>query len=204
MKVIGAGFSRTGTYSLKQALQILGYDPCYHGEEIFQRPDHVVHWADVLVQLPDWRALFSGYEAGLDSPICFFWQEIRSVFPNAKVILTKRDPEAWYDSFKASLYLAMLNPERAPQEIQGALKMAKAIVLDHFFDGRFEDKAYAIDVYHRHNESVEASFTADPTDFLVFEVSKGWAPLCEFLEKPVPAIEFPRTNSRDEFRNILS
>ena len=203
MKIIGAGFSRTGTFSLKQALQALGYEPCYHGEVIFQRPDHVEIWAGVLRQEPDWRKLFSGYQAGLDSPICFFWREIRTTFPDAKVILTKRDPGDWYESFEASLYQAMMNPERAPKEIQGALKMAKAIVLDHVFAGNFEDRAYAIEVYNRHNESVETSFINNNSELLVFEVWKGWAPLCDFLGQAIPQIEFPNTNSREQFQTLL-
>ena len=204
MKIIGAGFSRTGTFSLKQALQILGFDPCYHGEEIFQRPDDVVVWTNALTQTPDWRSLFAGYLAGLDSPICFFWRDIYSAFPDAKVILTKRDPDDWYESFKDSLYRAMLQPERAPEQVQGALLMAKAIVLEHFFDNRFEDKPYALEVYQRHNESIEASFVDNPDRLLVFEVTEGWASLCHFLGKDLPDVDFPRTNSRAEFQALLS
>lgn len=203
MKIIGAGFSRTGTFSLKHALQILGYDPCYHGDEIFQRPDHVLMWANALENEPDWRTMFSGYQAGLDSPICFYWQEIRAVFPDAKVILTKRDPDDWYESFKASLYEAMMFPEHLPAEVRGALKMAKAIVLDHAFAGKFEDRTYAIDLYNRHNDFVEASFVNEPANLLVFEVSQGWPPLAEFLGKKIPNNEFPKTNSRSEFRSML-
>jgi hypothetical protein len=203
MKIIGAGFSRTGTFSLKQAIQALGFEPCYHGDVIFQRPDHVEVWRKVLQKPPDWQLLFSGYQAGLDSPICFFWREIRATFPDAKVILTKRDPDEWYESLKASLYQAMMNPERAPKEIQGALKMAKSIVLDHVFDGRFEDRNYAIEVYNEHNKSVEASFTNDPSSLLIFEVSKGWGPLCDFLDKEIPKIAFPNTNSREQFQASL-
>ena len=203
MKIIGAGFSRTGTFSLKHAIQALGFEPCYHGEVIFQRPDHVEIWNTVLQQQPDWQALFSGYEAGLDSPICFFWREIRTSFPDAKVILTKRDPNDWYESFAASLYPAMMNPERAPKEIQGAFKMAKAIVLDHIFGGKFEDRRFAIEIYNKHNDSVEASFTNEKSELLVFEVANGWAPLCAFLDQPIPHIEFPNTNSREQFQSIL-
>ena len=204
MKVIGAGFSRTGTFSLKHAIQALGYEPCYHGDVIFQRPDHVDVWNKVLRHEPDWQELFTGYRAGLDSPICFFWREIRTVFPNSKVILTKRDPDDWYESFEASLYQAMMNPERAPKEIRAALKMAKAIVLDHVFGGNFEDRGYAIEIYNSHNESVEASFTNDSFNLLVFEVSKGWEPLCEFLGKEVPKSPFPNTNSREQFQSLLA
>ncbi len=203
MKIIGAGFSRTGTYSLKHALQTLGYDPCYHGEEIFQRPDDVKIWMKALQQEPDWRALFDGYLAGLDSPICFFWREIRATFPDAKVILTKREPDDWYESLEASLYQAMMNPERAPKEIRGALNMARAIVLDYIFNGKFKDRRYAIEVYTRHNESVEASFVDDQSNLLVFEVSKGWDPLCAFLDKDIPQIPFPNTNSREQFQALL-
>ncbi|MCB1693190.1 MAG: hypothetical protein KDI19_10520, partial [Pseudomonadales bacterium] len=122
MKIIGAGFSRTGTYSLKRALEILDFDPCYHGEVIFQRPDHVDVWSKVATQRPDWKALFAGYKAGLDSPICFYWEEILSAFPQGKVILTVRNASDWYESFHASLYQGMIHPDRAPAEIRGALR----------------------------------------------------------------------------------
>lgn len=203
MKIIGAGFSRTGTYSLKHALQILDYQPCYHGEEIFQRPDHVKIWARALHTMPNWKSLFSGYQAGLDSPVCFFWREIRAVFPDAKVILTKRDPNDWYESFEASLYQAMLHPQRAPVEFQPALVMARALVLEHRFAGKFEDKGYAIEIYNRHNESVEASFKAEKANLLVFDVSEGWQSLCEFLGQKIPNTEFPVTNSRQQFNSTL-
>jgi hypothetical protein len=147
--------------------------------------------------------MFSGYQAGLDSPICFYWQEIRAVFPDAKVMLTKRNADNWYESFKASLYQAMISPEHAPEEIWGALKMAKTIVLDHEFAGKFEDRAFAIDLYNRHNEFVEASFVNDRSNLLVFNVSDGWPPLAEFSKMDVPVTEFPRTNSRAAFQSAL-
>ncbi|TDI72699.1 MAG: hypothetical protein E2O82_07625 [Betaproteobacteria bacterium] len=81
--------------------------------------------------------------------------------------------------------------------------MAKAIVLDHVFGGNFEDRGYAIEIYNRHNESVEASFTNDSHNLLVFEVPEGWEPLCEFLGKEVPESPFPNTNSREQFQTLL-
>lgn len=204
MKVIGAGFSRTGTYSLKQALELLGFAPCYHGETIFQRPDHVGTWADIAKNQPDWQTFLGSYEAGVDSPICFYWKEVLAAFPNAKVILTTRDPNDWYESFAASLYQAMIHPDRAPEEIRDALKMAKTVVIDQFFEGRFSDREHAISIYTEHITSVRQHFSGgNEASLLVFDVKEGWLPLCRFLDFDIPHLPFPNTNSRSEFQQLF-
>ena len=111
---------------------------------MFQRPDHVEVRASALQKESDWRAMFSGYQAGLDSPI-FYWQEIRVVFSEAKVILASRNADDWDENFKASLYQAMIFLLLTPMGKRGALKMANVTVLDHAFPGKFEDRAFAID-----------------------------------------------------------
>ncbi|MEM7365926.1 MAG: sulfotransferase family protein, partial [Pseudomonadota bacterium] len=173
-------------------------------EVVLQRPDHVDIWANATVELPDWHALLGQYQAGVDSPLCFFWRELIVAFPKAKIILTVRDPEDWYDSFEASLYKAMIHPERTPEWMQKAMRMAKSLVLDHFFDGKFQDREYAISVYERHCESVEAFFSDSPDRLLVFNVIEGWQPICEFLNVGLPDAPFPQTNTREEFASLLT
>ncbi len=204
MQIIGAGFSRTGTYSLRQALEHLGYNPCYHGEVVLQRPDHVATWLTVTEQLPDWQSLFSEYKATVDSPACFYWKELLAAYPNAKVILTVRDPDAWYDSFKATLYEAMIHPERTPAEIQGAMQMARKVVLEQSFDDRFEDRAHAISVYESHIASVKAHFEGNESGLLVYKVEEGWPPLCSFLGCEIPEAPFPNTNARSAFVQMFT
>jgi Sulfotransferase domain len=113
LKVIGAGFSRTGTFSLKRALEILGFGPCYHMDELFRRPEHVRIWANATDDELDFGALFETYASALDAPVCHFWRQIRDAHPKAKVILTIRDAESWYASFEATVYQTMRHYRRA-------------------------------------------------------------------------------------------
>src|SRR5262245_39057269 len=107
MKLIGAGFGRTGTMSLKAALERIGYGPCYHMSEVFEHPEHATLWAAAAKgELSDWSDLLGGYEATTDWPGCTFWRELMDAYPEAKVLLNVRDPERWYTSVENS-FLAM-------------------------------------------------------------------------------------------------
>src|SRR5271156_2655481 len=97
LKVVGAGFGRTGTLSLKTALEKLGFGPCYHMAEVFARPAHVAMWHRLAFENQmDWDQLFSGFRATVDWPTARWWREIDAHYPEAKVLLSVRDPEAWY------------------------------------------------------------------------------------------------------------
>jgi hypothetical protein len=99
LEVIGAGFGRTGTKSLKAALEELGFDPCYHMSELFGHPEHVELWeAAARGKSVDWNELLGGYRATTDWPACSFYEELMQSYPDAKVILTLRDPNRWYES----------------------------------------------------------------------------------------------------------
>jgi hypothetical protein len=195
LKVVGAGFGRTGTLSLKTALEKLNCGPCYHMMEVFPRPEHVAMWHRLAFGQPmDWDELFRGFRATVDWPSTRWWREIAAHYPAAKVLLSVRDPEAWYKSVIDTIYQPMKlpAPDGAPEIVRLQSEMVRKAILSETFDNRFEDKAHAIEVFERHNQEVRD--TIDPARLLVFDVREGWAPLCRFLEVPVPDEPFPRLN----------
>jgi len=197
LKVVGAGFGRTGTLSLKHALERLGFGPCYHMMEAFQRPDHIAMWHRLAFgNSMDWDLVFRDFCATVDWPAARWWREIAAHFPEAKVLLSVRDPEAWYQSMSDTIYQPMKWPIPAgvPEVVKLQTEMGRKAILAETFDNRFEDKAHAIEVFKRHSQ--EVSDTIDPARLLVFDVREGWAPLCRFLEVPVPSEPFPRLNDK--------
>lgn len=198
LEVIGAGLGRTGTLSLKAALEQLGFTGCYHMVEVFAHPEHVPIWqAAADRKRVDWDALFAGYRSAVDWPVAHFWRDLSRHYPNAKVILTERDPEKWYKSFSETILRVLTMPPAPNPEMQAHGKMVHDIITEQAFGGKLDDKAHIIDVYRRHNEEVRATIPADR--LLVFDAPQGWEPLCRFLGVPVPKTDFPRTNSTDEF-----
>jgi hypothetical protein len=195
LKVVGAGFGRTGTLSLKTALEKLDCGPCYHMMEVFPRPEHVAMWHRLAFgQTMDWDELFRGFRATVDWPSTRWWREIAAHYPDAKVLLSVRDPEAWYKSMSDTIYQPMKSsaPDGAPELLRLQTEMVRKAILSETFDNRFEDKAHAIEVFERHNQEVRDAI--DPARLLVFDVREGWAPLCRFLEVPIPDEPFPRLN----------
>lgn len=200
LHVIGAGFGRTGTLSLKLALERLGFAPCYHMVEVAGNPGHAARWHAAARGEPvDWDALLGGYAASVDWPACSFWRALAARHPGAKVVLTVRDADRWYDSVRDTIYRVMRAPlpEGTPEAFLAQQAMARELVLERTFGGRFEDRAHAKAVYARHNEAVRRGLP--PERLLVYEVSEGWEPLCAFLERDAPDGPFPRVNSREEF-----
>ena len=111
LRVIGAGFGRTGTASLKVALEKLLGAPCYHMIEVFQHPEHVALWHEAaLGNMPDWNRLFEGYASAVDFPASAFWPEIMNAYPDALVLLSVRDPEQWWQSASETI----MGPHDAP------------------------------------------------------------------------------------------
>jgi Sulfotransferase domain len=195
LKVVGAGFGRTGTLSLKSALEKLGFGPCYHMMEVFPRPDHVAMWHRLAFENQiDWDALFAGFQAAVDWPAARWWREIAAYYPDAKVLLSVRDPEAWYKSMIETIYQPMkaTAPDDAPNLMRLQNQMVRKAVLNETFDNRFEDKAHALEVFDRHTQEVRQAIT--PSRLLVFDVRQGWEPLCRFLDVPIPEEPFPRLN----------
>ncbi|POM25276.1 hypothetical protein BTM25_39200 [Actinomadura rubteroloni] len=194
LNVIGAGFGRTGTTSLKAALETLGLGPCHHMTEVLDQPGQIEAWARVAHGGPaDWDGLLRGYRSTLDWPAARFWRELAARHPEAKIILTERDPDAWYESTLATIYrIAQEKPAGAVGEDMYA--MLNALVWDGVFGGRFEDREYAIEVFLRSNETVKREVPEDR--LLVYRAGDGWEPLCSFLGLPIPEESYPHLNDR--------
>ncbi|MEU4802848.1 sulfotransferase family protein [Actinosynnema sp. NPDC023587] len=206
MKVIGVGFGRTGTLSVKAALEELGFGPCYHMVTAVERPEHLRLWnAAHRGDRVDWDQVFAGFESTVDWPACDFRPELVERYPDAKVVLTVRDPERWYDSFADTLVPLWTEDSAvaatAPERYREYFRLVRGIAT-RTFGGRLEDKAHVVEVYRRHNDEVRAAVPADR--LLVHEVKDGWEPLCRFLGVPVPTgREFPHLNDRASYHAMV-
>ena len=215
MRIIGAGFGRTGTTSLKSALEGLGFGSCYEMTEAFRHPEHVAFWeAARRGERVDWEGFFSGYGVAVDWPACAFYAELMEAFPHAKVILTVRDPERWYESTRSTIYgIRKLSTGPAPVRLAFALgglfvpgvtgiaRLANEIVWEDTFEDRFDDRRHAIETFRRHNDEVRRR--VPPERLLVYDVREGWAPLCDFLGVEAPDEPFPHLNDTREMRRRL-
>lgn len=198
LSVIGAGYGRTGTLSLKAALETLGYVKCHHMIEVINTPGAAERWlAAIGAPVVDWDALFEGFTACVDWPACHFYQSLADYYPDAKVVLTVRDPLQWYESMSATT-LNVIRPRLADPHNRN---LGTELVVKAAFDGRIDDAEHAVEIFNRHTREVIASI--DPERLLVYDVREGWAPLCAFLQQPIPDTPFPRVNSRDEFYDIF-
>lgn len=199
LKVIGAGFGRTGTLSLKHALEALGFGPCYHMSELFGKPHVDEQWDAIVRGEPvDWPTIFQGYQASVDWPACTYYKEQMLAYPDAKVLLSVRDPEKWYESVASTIY-RVSHRNADPEAARSAHRhMVDTLIWQGTFDNRFEDKDYAIAVFLRHIEEVKQHVPAEK--LLVYNVKEGWEPLCAFLgvEAP-PGKPFPHDNDRANF-----
>jgi hypothetical protein len=198
LSIIGAGFGRTGTASLKIALEMLGFGPCYHMSEVLTRRGHVGLWSDVAKGRPDWGAIFADYRATVDFPAANYWRALSAHYPKAKVILSVRDPDSWFQSTQETI----LSP-RMIALARGTPwgEMVERTIHD-FFDGKPHDRETLLRVFNAHNASVKAAF--GPERLLVFEAREGWAPLCAFLGAPVPDAPYPRVNSKEEVEAMFA
>ena len=199
LSVIGAGFGRTGTLSIKIALEQLGLGPCYHMETLFNDSTQLATWeAAVDGQRVDWRELFAGYRSTIDWPSTHYWRELADVFPDAKILLSVRPTENWWLSFSGTIRKLLENRAAKPDEHQrSVLEMAYKMIAEQTFGGAMDDKAQVLAAYQKRINDVTQSIPNDR--LLVFDVTEGWNPLCNFLGLPVPETEFPRSNDNDEF-----
>jgi hypothetical protein len=198
LEIIGAGLGRTGTNSLKLALEQLGFGPCHHMFEVFPRPEQVAFWqAAADGETMDWNAVFAEFRSQCDWPGAGFWQELVAAFPRAKVILSVRDPQEWYASARETILNRTSKWQDNPDpQRRAAMKMANSVVDMRAFNGDLSQDN-AIRVFNAHNAKVKATVPADK--LLVFDCKEGWEPLCAFLGVSVPSTEYPRTNSKQEF-----
>lgn len=210
MRLIGAGFGRTGTMSLKGALELIGYGPSFHMIDLLRTPELLPPWAAAARGEPvDWRAALDGWGSTVDWPGCTFWEQHLQTWPEAKVLLNVRDAEGWYRSCLNSIWEAKemgLRGELRGSDTENAprpevMQMINDLIWNGTFHGRFLEKEYAFEVFHQHIADVKAKVPAD--QLLVFEVKQGWEPLCEFLGVPVPDEPFPHLNDTASFRAML-
>ena len=212
LKVIGAGFGRTGTESLKMALEQLGFGKCYHAFEIL--PEHLPEWKKLQRgEVPDYTLLFKGYQSCTDFPAAVYYRELMKQYPNSKVILTTRDPQKWHDSASKTIFRKIPDFMLALIRFIGLFsKTARAfpdihiqirdLVHDDVFKGRANDREHAIATFNAWNEEVMRTVPAER--LLVFEVKDGWEPLCKFLNAPIPSTPFPHSNDGGSFDRKLA
>ena len=204
LKIIGSGFGRTGTLSLKQALEILDFGPCHHMEEIIlHHPEQVSHWQAIAAGDPvNWDAVFAGYRSQVDWPGAHVWRELAAAHPDARVIHTVRPEELWWKSFSATIgrLLSGYKDMPAPPHVKAMMDVAHDIICIKTFGGSGDCES-ALAAFRRRTEDVRAAIS--PERLLVFDVAQGWEPLCRFLDVPVPAVPFPRVNSTEQFWELI-
>lgn len=207
LEVIGPGFGRTGTASLKRALEILGFGPCHHMEECFAHPETVPHWQAVAAgKTVDWDSLFAGYRSQVDWPGAHVWRSLVQAYPEAKVVMSVRPEESWWKSFSATIG-TLLGHFRAgqlpplPPHILGMMGATAEMVEAQTFGGPASDRETVLRAYRRQLEEVTSAVPADR--LLVFDVAEGWGPLCAFLGVPVPDAPFPHVNTTADFWAVL-
>jgi hypothetical protein len=219
MKIIGAGLPRTGTSSLKAALDRLGFGPTYHMFELMQHPEHIERWRPVMSgDSLDWGRVFAGYDSAVDFPASIYWQELAEAYPEAKVILTVRDPRRWHKSIgsmgpqmpvdgdvdMAAVVEHMPERMRRFAELMPLMNDATQRVLGNGFGfGSQMDEETAVGVFEHHTENVRSALPADR--LLVFQASDGWGPLCEFLGVEAPVDEpYPHLNDTETMQRMFA
>ena len=214
LKIIGAGFGRTGTNSTRAALDQLGL-PCYHMEEVMdskKNPHHLGFWCRVAKSEPgtqhDWSEVFENYEACVDFPAACVWQELLEAYPEAKVLLTLHPggPDSWYDSTWETIYAPSRMWQGKVLEIatpfgRKFMGMVGELAWERSLKGTMGDRERAKQRYQELIDEVTAA--VPPEKLLIFKVSEGWGPLCEFVGAPEPEGEFPRTNDRASMKKML-
>jgi len=196
LKVIGAGFGRTGTDSMRKALNMLGFGPCHHMFEVTENPVMRTRWRALMAgdDAPDWDALFEGYASCVDWPGVLYWRELIDVFPEAKVVLTWRTPDSWWASYEKTLLQYYLHTDDHASVGYRAM--------DRQFGAKAADRDFVIG---RYNANVAAALAEVPPDRLVLHrLGDGWGPLCAGLGVPVPDEPYPNSNSAAEIRERFS
>jgi len=208
IEVIGAGFGRTGTASLQTALNQLGFGPCYHASEVFAEPEDLTSWAAAADgQRGAWRLPLRGYRSTIDWPAVAFWRELIDAYPDARVILTTRDADQWYESLTQTILKTMRTGwvpgnvtemyggrGRAAELAEVSARLSREVMIPLSFAGTVDDREHVIACYLGHNAEVRR--LVPPGRLLEYQVGQGWEPLCAFLGVPVPQRPFPRLNDR--------
>ncbi|HET7307147.1 MAG TPA: sulfotransferase [Gammaproteobacteria bacterium] len=194
LRVIGAGLGRTGTTSLKRALEQLLEAPCYHMGDVYRNPEHTALWHEaVRGRMPQWQRLFDGYAAAADWPVASFWQELGEAYPDALIVLSVRDPEAWWHSANETIF----------EVLENSTNDAWRLMVGDLFASRFTrsvtEKKGCIEAFERHVAEVRENVPEDR--LLEWQPGNGWEPLCRALGVPVPDMPFPHANTTREFQS---
>ena len=198
LRIIGAGFGRTGTLSLKKALEMLGFAKCYHMAEVAEHPEHTELWRAAWRGEEPWSELFHGCQAAVDWPVAAFWGRLLHVCPDAKVVLTERDAEGWYDSAAATIFQSMKDGLRsADASRRQRMEMAWEIIVDGTFNGDLDNRANAIAAFKANVAEVHRKVSEQR--LIVFDPKEGWEPLCRGLGVAVPDVPYPHVNTTGEF-----
>lgn len=199
LKIVGSGFGRTGTMSMKDALGVLGFGPTHHMVEIMEHPEQLAHWKAIFAgETVDWAEVYAGYGSQVDWPGASAWHEASMAFPDAKVIHTERPEEEWWASFSKTIgkFFHLADGLEIPPHFREIFTEMKSGMIERTFSD-FTDRDSAIAAYRANNSRVREVIPADR--LLVFNVAEGWEPLCRFLDVPVPDQPFPHHNVRREF-----
>ncbi len=196
LEIIGAGFGRTGTYSLKAALEQLGFGPCHHMSEVIDNDEQITLWTEASAGHPDFDRIFDGFRSAVDFPVSAIWQDVVAASPGAKVILSDRDPEDWYGSFSQTILPLILDRASWPEARRPWFEMIDKLIIGKALGGR-TDRDGILAAYRANAAAARA--LASHGQVLVFRASDGWKPLCDFLGVEVPDEPYPRTNSRADF-----
>ena len=200
LRVISAGFGRTGTMSLKLALEQLGFGPCYHMDEVLKNGQAFVPlWNRAIDGQPDWDKVYDGYRSAVDWPTAAYWKELADYYPDAKIILSSRSAESWYASISETILAVASAPEKWPPAAVEWMTMVMKIL--HRSLGTAWDRESLIAVFNEHEAAVKAAIP--PERLLVHSAKDGWVPLCAHLGVPVPDTPYPRTNNREQFFELM-
>lgn len=207
--IIGAGLGRTGTASMREALEILGFGPCYHMREVVRDDNKVKMWDTIgLGETPEWNHVFENYQSTMDHPAAGYWEELMQYYPDAKVILTIREPEKWWVSFydticPASWTWSLLLQLTFVSNIQFRRMCRNCIWIPLFGSvACARDRRKAMQVFQQHNERVQQ--TVPKERLLVMNVKEGWEPLCSFLQCSIPDGPFPNVNDSARFQKMVA
>jgi hypothetical protein len=195
LTVVGAGVGRTGTNSLKVALEQLLGEPCHHMYEIFADPTQISGWTDAIEgRRVDWSTMPPGYGSLVDWPGASFWPELSAANPDALVLLSVRDPDAWYRSASNTIFEAL---DHVPPEMRPWIDTVRTLLRDRFSD-QLDDPTTMMDAFERHNAAVRKAIPSER--LLEWTPTDGWEPICERLGVDVPDGPFPKTNDTNQWR----
>lgn len=193
LKIIGAGFGRTGTDSMREAIEMLGFGPCHHMRAVIENESQKANWMEAIkTGNLDWDVLLAGYRSCIDWPSAFYWPQLMDAFPDAKILLTWRTPESWWASFAKTILPAVQARTESGDESVGSLQTEPLI-----FKGGPLEKDHCIAIYEENVAKVQETVPADR--LLTYNLGDGWEPLCTFLGVDVPTVPFPRSNNSEEF-----